>query len=165
MKLSFLSKDKNPFLPKGFTPLETTMKQRKARMSLTGFTLAELLLGAIILAFALTGLLMLFTKCILLNAVNRNLAMAASHAQYIMEELRDTNFSGLEAAILTGNWDLNKSQLESSPYELMGLTNEQVDTNVFESGNPLGVSVTVTWDDREQPQRNLELRTRMTNYQ
>ena len=61
----------------GFTPLEIPGGHRrppKGGLSLTGFTLAEVILAAAILVFALTGLLALFISCMLLNESSRNRA-------------------------------------------------------------------------------------------
>ncbi|MDP2941112.1 MAG: hypothetical protein Q8N85_02500 [Candidatus Omnitrophota bacterium] len=133
-------------------------------MSLTGLTLAELLLAAAILAFVLTGLAALFVNCIFLNEANRNLAIATSHAQYIAEEIRNTAFSSAESAINNGAWNLDSAQLRAAPYDLAALNSESIAASVFESGNPLGVAVTVNWLDRNSRWMNTELRTRLTNY-
>jgi prepilin-type N-terminal cleavage/methylation domain-containing protein len=132
-----------------------------------GFTLPELLLAAAILVFVLAGLLVLFINCLILNEANRNLAVALTHAQYIMEEIRDTadaDFTQLESRINNGVWDLNASQIQAAPYNLTALSNESIDTNITQSGNPLGVSVIAHWNDRGQRPRSVELDTLITNY-
>lgn len=68
------------------------MMRRKGFWSLTGFTLSELLLAAAILAFVLTGLLLLFINCSLLNEANRNLTIATSYAQELMEVIESKRF-------------------------------------------------------------------------
>ena len=60
-----------------------------------GFTLIELLLAAVFLVFTISAILMLFANCIFLNATNRAITIATSHAQGVMEEIRDTNFSAI----------------------------------------------------------------------
>lgn len=132
-----------------------------------GFTLAELLLAAVILSFVLSGLLLLFTNCFLLNESSRNLSVATSHAEYIMEEIRSASFTGLEARINAAGangWDLDTAQLQGVPYSFSTLSNESVSTAVFQSGNPLGVSVTLNWQDRGAKDRSTELRTYLTDY-
>lgn len=133
-----------------------------------GFTLPELLLAAAILAFALSGLLLLFTNCILLNAANRNLSIATSHAQYIMEDIKVAGFTGLETRIINNNgtptgWDLNVTQIESAPYNLSALDTETIETDCG-SGDPLGVSVAVNWLDRAGKARSIQLQTLITDY-
>jgi len=74
--------------------------RRRFSASLNGFTLAELLLTAAILAFALSGLLLLFINAILLNANTRNTALAYSAIQAKMEEIKDaasSDFNSLDA--------------------------------------------------------------------
>lgn len=137
------------------------MRRRKLRNS--GFTLAELLLASGILAFTLTGLLTLFINCSLLNEANRNLAIAVSHASYIMEEIRGVGFTGLEARINNGDWDLNAQGIQTI-YNLTPLDNETIDASPTQSGNPLGVSVRVDWFDRGQRSRNIVLNTLITDY-
>jgi len=138
------------------------MLRRKLRDS--GFTLAELLLACGILAFTLSGLLALFINCSFLNEANRNLAIAISHANFIMEEIRGTGFSGLEARINNNEWDLDAQQIQSD-YNLTPLDNETITTTVTQSGDPLGVSVRVDWLDRGQRSRNTVLTTLITDYQ
>ena len=130
-----------------------------------GFTLSELLLAAAILVFVLAGLLALFINCLLLNEANRNLTVATAHAQYIMEQIKDTDFSQVETKINLGDWDLDASEIESAPYNLTALSNENIDTIVSQSGNPLGISVTVQWDDRPGRSRSAQLDTLIANYQ
>ena len=132
-----------------------------------GFTLAELMVGAFILAFVLSGLLLLFTNCMLLNSASRNLSVATSHADYVMEAIRATTFTGLETRINNGSatgWDLTTAALAQTPYSFKTLSSESVATSVFRSGNPLGVSVIVSWNDRGPRARSTELRTYITNY-
>jgi len=132
-----------------------------------GFTLAELMLAAFIIAFVLSGLLLLFTNCMLLNNASRNLSVATSHAEYVMEAVRATSFTGLETTINNGGssgWDLTTAVLAQAPYNFSTLPDESIATSVFQSGNPLGVSVTVNWNDRGPKARSTELRTYITNY-
>lgn len=132
-----------------------------------GFTLSELLLAAAILAFVLAGLLALFIKCLSLNDSNRNLTVAVTHAQYIMEEIKDAceqNFALAQANITNGNWNLSRAQLQSAPYNLSALNDETISTAVTQSANPLGVSVTVSWKDANGRQRNTQLDTLFPNY-
>ena len=133
-----------------------------------GFTLSELLLAAAILVFVLAGLLVLFLNCVILNEANRNLTIATAHAQYIMEQIKDTadtGFANLENNINTGSWDLDASEIESAPYNFTALDNEGIDTSVTQSGNPLGISVAVQWIERGQRSRSTELVTLIANYQ
>lgn len=129
----------------------------------SGFTLVELLLACGILAFTLTGLLALFINCSFLNEANRNSTIAMSHASYIIEEIRGVSFTGLEARINSGDWDLNAQEMQSA-YNLTPLNNETLSASVTQSGNPLGVSLRVDWLERGQRPRNVVLNTLITDY-
>jgi len=89
---------------RGFTPLETIRKQGKAKMSLTGFTLSELLLASGIMAFVLTALLSLFISSAFLGTADLNSNIAYDALQTKMEEVKNTSFASLDS--LNGTFDL-----------------------------------------------------------
>ncbi|MGE5197462.1 MAG: type IV pilus modification PilV family protein [Deltaproteobacteria bacterium] len=60
-----------------------------------GFTLSELMVSAAILSFVFAALLLFFINSIFLNEANRKLTIATTHAQYALEEMKNTNFSSL----------------------------------------------------------------------
>jgi Tfp pilus assembly protein PilW len=133
----------------------------------SGFTLAELLLAAAMLVFVLSGLLLLFTNCILLNEANRNLAIASSHAQYVMEEIKNADFSTVKASINSGNWNWNRQTilskcLTTSNGECVALDSEALYVTPPAGTDPLEVEITVTWQDRGGKPRNLLLKTLLT---
>jgi type II secretory pathway pseudopilin PulG len=124
-----------------------------------GFTLTELLLAVIILAFSITGILLLFVNCAFLNEANRNLSVASSHSQFVMEEIRgeaSSGFSSLKVHIDAGNWDWDTATINSRG--LTALNNEVIDTSA--SGTePLDVLITVTWKDRSGRDRSAAIET------
>ena len=122
-----------------------------------GFTLPELLLAAAILAFVLCGLLVLFINCVFLNEANRNSTVALSHAQYVMEDIKNTDFYSIKTKIDNGDWDWATPGITARG--LNPLPNESIDTSHGSTDNPLEVAVTVTWQDRRQRQRQAGLRT------
>ena len=80
----------------------------KRKKDLRGFTLPELLLASAILVFVLTGMLMLFITCIILNETNRSVTLAYNAIQDKMEEIKTTasgDFGSLDALSGT-NFDL-----------------------------------------------------------
>jgi prepilin-type N-terminal cleavage/methylation domain-containing protein len=133
-----------------------------------GFSLTELLLAAAILAFVLCGLLVLFVNCLFLNEANRNLSLAMTHTQYIMEKIQeeirraDINITAIESAITGGSWDWDEAEIASN--NLVSLPSETIDTNVFQSGDPLGITVRVDWKDRGRRDRYVEVQTLITDY-
>jgi Tfp pilus assembly protein PilW len=136
------------------------------RVGSKGVTLLELMAAALIMAFVLTGLLRLFINCIILNESSRNLTMAMSHAQYVMEDISAAGIAGLATRINNGGtvgWDFNAAQFQAA-YGLTPLNNEAIATAVTQAGDPLGVSVTVTWFDRSQRARIFTLQTLITSF-
>jgi prepilin-type N-terminal cleavage/methylation domain-containing protein len=132
-----------------------------------GVTLVELLLAAAILSLASAVLFLLFGNCILLNEFNRNRSIALSHAQYVLEEIKNSNFTTLEADINDGDWDWNTNQLENifdpgDNIEIIPLRSEVIDTNVNDIGVAaplLDVVATVTWQSRGGENRVITLET------
>jgi hypothetical protein len=131
------------------------------KKSQKGLTLTELLFATAILVFALCGLLEFYVNCLFLNDSTRNLTLATSHAQYVMEEIKDSDFISLEPAIIGGIWDWDATDISSK--NLVLLKNESIDTNVFQSGNPLGIVVSVNWNDRNGRIRQRQLQTLITD--
>jgi len=128
-------------------------------------TIPEVLIAAIFLAVVLSGILMLFISCMLLNEANRNSTVAITHAQYIMEEIRSTPFASIKTMADNDTWDLDTAELAASPYNLTTLNNEAIDTIVTTAGNLLGVVVDVSWQDRRGRDRSEQLVTRIADYQ
>ncbi|MDD5506606.1 MAG: prepilin-type N-terminal cleavage/methylation domain-containing protein, partial [Candidatus Omnitrophica bacterium] len=58
------------------------------KLQVRGFTLSELMIAAAILVLVLSALLVLYINCMILNEASRNLSIATSHAQYMMEEIK-----------------------------------------------------------------------------
>jgi len=113
-----------------------------------GLTLAEVLIGMAILTFSLVAILALFANCIILNESNRNLTIALSHTQFVMEEIKDTNFS----SITSGVWDWDSRD------DLTPLTNESITTTITGT-TLLNVTVKAEWDDRGGRTRDIDLQT------
>ena len=122
----------------------------------------EVLLTVGILAFCLCGLLALFINCLFLNEANRNLTVAITHAQHVMEEIRDSDFTNLGSTITSGSWDWNEAGIASR--NLVALSDESIDTDIFRNANPLGIRVTVSWSDQRGRDRQEELQTLITDY-
>ena len=123
-----------------------------------GFTLVELLLVVGFLVFAVSASLMLFANCILLNEYNRSLTIATSHAQYVMEEIKDQNFSGIETRINNGDWDWGLSEITARG--LSSLDGEAIVTSEIGGvSDLLNVTATVSWQSRGGRVNNMTLET------
>lgn len=120
-----------------------------------GFTLMELMMAAVILALALVGMIGLFLKCIILNETNRNSITALSHAQFTMEEIKNTSFVDIASA----TWD----STTISSKGLTPLNSESIVINVT-GVDPKDVTTTVTWRDRGVRGRSIALETLIANH-
>lgn len=128
-------------------------------MSDKGFTLAELLLAAAILSFTVVGLASLFINVEMLNNANSNLSIATSHSQFVMEGIKNANFSSLSTDISNGAWNYNTAAINVAG--LTALNNEAI-TTVTSGTNPLDVTVTVSWKDRTLKNRSFVLEALIT---
>ncbi len=110
-----------------------------------GFTLLELLLASVILAVALSVLLLEFLSCAVLSEAARNLTRAVAHAQYVMEDIKNTTFINIKSKIDNGDWDWDSADISNEG--LTPLRNEIIDTSV--SGTDLlDVTVNVSWQNK-----------------
>lgn len=109
----------------------------------------------VILTFALVAVLALFANCIILNESSRNLTIAVSHAQFVMEKIKDTPFS----SIPSGDWDWDTAQIGTEG--LNALTNESITTTITGT-DLLNVVVSVEWYDREREHPPITLETLIT---
>jgi len=133
----------------GFTPLWTT-RAKKNSMSQTGFTLSELMIAAVILAFVCANILLFFINSIFLNESNRNRSIAISHAQYALEELKNLPFGSINST----TWD--STTLTSKG--LNPLSNESLVITVTGT-KLLDIAVTVNWRDHGLRSRSVSLNT------
>jgi len=123
------------------------MRQRRK-----GFTLPELLLAVAILGFVLVSLLFLFTSCLFLNESSRDLSFAVSHAEYVMEDIKNTSFPQIPAKAGT---------MDATAITAAGLTpiiGESIVTAVSGT-DTLTVTVTVNWSQRGIRSRSAVLTT------
>jgi len=125
-------------------------------MNKKSFTLSELLLAVTILAISLGSILLALVQCFLLNEANRNLTIALTHAEYVLEEIKNTNFESIKTKIENGDWDWDSSEIASQG--LIPLNNENIDTAVTGT-TLLDIEVTVTWKDRGLRNRSTSLET------
>ena len=124
-----------------------------------GFTLPELLLTAAILAYCVSIVLMCFINTSALNQQSRNLTTATTHAEFVMENIKNAAFSGIAASITAGTWTWNTATVTANG--LTALNSESIVTT-SSGANPLDVSVTVTWNDLQGRVRTKVLRSLFT---
>lgn len=106
-----------------------------------GFTLAELMIAMGILFIVISGLLVAFVSCILLNESNNNLVIAANDAQYVLEQVKKVNAYD----------DIDDFIASFDPSYFVNLNNETItfpnppDTDI---GSIAEVTVNVRWSMR-----------------
>jgi prepilin-type N-terminal cleavage/methylation domain-containing protein len=127
-----------------------------------GFTMLELLLGLAIMGFALTGMLALYTNCMILNQSNRNSIVAISHAQYVMEELKaETSLANLETKINSGIY----TKFTDLSGENTSVCCCDASNNCYSScptQDPQKVCVTDSWNERGTRPMSVSLQTLFT---
>lgn len=129
---------------------------RKLRKSKCGFSLAELLLTAAILGYALSVMLVLFLNNGRLEEECRNLTVAVSHAEFVMEGIKNVAFSNVTSQIGAGTWTWNTASVTSNG--LSALKNESISSS-SSGNNPVTVTVTVSWNDSSGRSRSKSLQT------
>ncbi|MCG2711609.1 MAG: hypothetical protein L6416_04715 [Candidatus Omnitrophica bacterium] len=135
------------------------MKRNRELLNKKGFTLFEILISSMIIVTAIIGVVGTLGNLIVLSEINRGKTLAVIHGQYVMETIKDAGFTNLETDINNGDYDYTTGELSSNPFNFEVLLNEAVDTQVISGGNPLRISVTVTWQDRTSNTRTLTFET------
>ena len=128
-------------------------------LSQTGFTLFEILIASMVIVAGVLGVVGTLSNLIVLSELNRGKTIAVTHGQYIMETIKDAGFTNLETDINNGDYDFTAVELAGNPFNFAALLNESVDTRVVSSGNPLRISVTISWQDRMNNARTLTFET------
>lgn len=142
------------------------MRKRSCSATKQGFTILELLLASIVIAIVLCVLLLEFITCSLLVESSRNLTQAVTHAQYVMEDIKQDatiNFATIADKIKDvpspAEWDFADETAVSNE-GLTPLSNESIDTSVDDSvPSLLEITVTVNWQDRNNRNRTVSLET------
>jgi len=131
------------------------------------FTLLELLLASVIIASVLSVLLLEFITCAYLSESSRNLTRGITHAQYIMEEIKNTSFLTIADQIDANAWDFDAAGFGA---ELCGvdadcitaniLNSEVINTTVDETDPELiEITVDVSWQDKSTRASSTSLET------
>lgn len=124
-----------------------------------GLTLAELMIAAFITVFSVSAILLLFMNCIFMNTASRNTTIATSHAQYALEEIRNTPFASIPGTWNGATWDSTVVQSKG----LSALDSEIINIGAT-STDPIQVTVTVNWDDDGVRARSITLETLIADY-
>ena len=72
------------------------MRQKRIKVSGNrAFSLIELMTGVAILAVVITGSLLAYINCMLLNDSSRNLVIAVNDAQYVLEQIKALDYNSI----------------------------------------------------------------------
>ncbi|MFC1632217.1 hypothetical protein ACFL1I_01050 [Candidatus Omnitrophota bacterium] len=123
-----------------------------------GFTLMELMFGAVVLTITLGGMIAVFTGNFVLVDSGRNLTVAVNHAQCVIEEIRDRNIPGF---VVIEDWTAwAQADIQVGGGGCNSLPNEVVQVT-YPSGTgavPLELVVTVSWTEKSRA-KNTQLVT------
>ena len=109
-------------------------------------TLIEVLISAVFLTIIFTGILFVFAKCIILNEHNRNVTMATLHTQYVMEDIKNNNFSLIADSINNGDWNWGVDEIAA---EGLSHLNSEVIAVTVDGTDLLDIEINVTWNNLE----------------
>ncbi len=129
------------------------MKKKQA------FTLVELLMLALVTAYVLSVILTTFVNTTALNESSRNLTTATTHAELIMESIKDTAFATIASNITAGVWNWDTAAVTSNG--LAALNSGSI-AATSSGTNPLTITVTVSWKDVKGRSRSRALMTLMS---
>jgi len=120
---------------------------RTKRFFAKGFNLLEVMTAIAILLLVISGLLVTFVYCMLMNISNNNLVIAANDAQFVLEQIKGLAY--------------NDTIDDYTVPTFSNLYNEIVTpTATVISSGLKEVSVNVTWTERQR-NRNFSLSTRV----
>jgi len=103
-----------------------------------GMTLAEVLLAAFILTTAIAGAFLFFSQAMISSELSRDITVATSHAEYILEEMQEKDTLG---EVVTKDW--NQFAIDNG---LKTLPQETINVQFAnEFSNPVDAHVTVAW--------------------
>lgn len=124
------------------------MKNNKA------FTLAELILAAAITAFAFSAILLGILTYSLIGKKARQITIATGHAEYVLEEIKDSTISQIQSTDWT-QWSRDEGLVDLDKGD-----NPETITVSTSGTNPHLIQVTVAWDEDGAP-RNIDFYTKV----
>jgi len=123
--------------------------KNSSKIDSRGFSLVELVFGVAILLIVAIGGLGSFINCMLLNRSNRDTGIAATDAQYVLEQIKAQGFSDISSYISGYPAD----QFTNLPGEVVSFPNPSYTSTLAT------ITVQITWNERNAA-RNFSLTTR-----
>jgi hypothetical protein len=137
------------------------MKKRSIALNKRGFTFAEIIVSTGIMTAITASLILFFVNAIRLTETNRNMTMATSHVNLILEAIRNTTFANVKTQCDAGQWTLN-TNANFTAQNLTRLKNEILTTTcstVTYGAGLIDVTVNVTWSDTASRSRSILFET------
>lgn len=113
------------------------------KFSHKAFTLLELMVAVVILLVVISGCLLTYIYCILLNETSHNLAVAVNDAQFVLEQIKSLAYSDIAAY---------------APPPFNNLPGEAVTLNRAITAHMSTITVNVGWEEKQRA-RNLSFTT------
>ena len=101
-------------------------------------------------------ILMCYLNALNLNESSRNLIAALSHAEYVLEDMRNVPGVMLRLKVANQEWEWDGAKITEKG--LNALRDETISVSVGE-GTPFPVMVRVKWKDRNGRQRQQDINT------
>lgn len=133
-----------------------------------GFTLIEIVATTLILAIVILAVLAAFVAASSLAEGSKNLTQALEDARTVLERIRSDVQTSPDIPAFVANfpetlyedWVVDQQAIGT---EFVNLGEETIDVTYGDlGGDPLGVTVAVTWTERGGRQRTTSLQTQMT---
>ncbi len=125
------------------------LRVRAMRLSNKGFTLLELIITTGILLIVVSGLMVTFVYCLLLNESNNNLVIAANDAQAVLEEIKGLSYNQIQGRV--GGYSRVFTNLSDEAVTFPGAD--------F-GASIIKITVNISWTERQRL-RNFGLSTRI----
>lgn len=106
-----------------------------------GLTLLELMIGVAIFIVAVISLLGAYVGALVMSEGSRNLNTALNDATRVIEEMRNVPFGSVSTTDWT-TWARNNGA---------NSLNSEAITTIYQGSDPLTVTVTVSWADKNRP--------------
>ena len=130
-----------------------------------GLSLVELVVSAGILGFVLSAIMITFVNNVALDQYSRNLTLASSHADAILEGIRGVTFGAICSSINAGNWS-STSLLPSGSTLLKGesiVTSTTTTSGSCPSADFLTITTRINWKDYRQRSQTVNWTTQVGN--
>ena len=104
-------------------------------------------MGIAIFAIAVVGIMMTLGHSLTMSTFANNRALAMNKAQGVLEEIRRVADQNGPAAVAAGDWtNWVAANVTNNPSDI--LDNELVMVTDLGGGNPRGIQVTITWNEK-----------------